>query len=1313
MQPQDGHEFHQTRHEELNKHSKPQLQRPTKSLSSSALAQDSSKSKVLRNEKRTLSKDSPSTNTNQDASIAKSSKPSRFNSFCEVAVSTSSGRVETNTYSAKVSPTGVKNQMASSDVIDQGTTVLQTRTTNQRDPGIRRSISAHNQSAVPHQAPDLSPDVCPKSSKGESVHSRKAPVSDNGAAVSKSACAAFIVPRKDKIPVNSSTEPNLHQVSSLNIPKEWNDEPNSGHYKKPSSQEQTTPGQPSRLSIDTPTFSTGRRDSCDSTGFSPTHPSKIVISKGSFQAGGKSKAYSQASSVKGTLHSEKIITMPARISNHDRDPGKEESSNRSLFTQAQYLDDKSAKPSSPFCLPYKERPTDKEQVQLNDCKPQRPAEAKLARDTAAQSSEHYWLSSKKESFTDKTDTQRKRCPSPRQYTINSVDGSNGRQATLSRVAVSEPNVVLKKNHAVPVKHADTSNDALYFAPCNRTSIESAPNSSSHRLGRDLPSDGCREAPISKNTGAYDFKMTNSRKGSSNNCMGSRHVDFNSATHDKVQNDSKRTVTHYVQADHIHVENEGNYYPKSSTAQAISLAPIHSKRQKGLTDAKSIERNPVAKRPAEWSSSISKAVESDQITPALKRPRTEAEVRTEIRDTNTGDHQGARVEGGAQNESIISDQETQAQKLEQAIQEYVISYGLLIVERDKNGKATWLCCKLCPIFGCRNRYKGYIMAYEFPFFPSEFVAHLQHGHAGVWEKFSQMTPQMKAEFLKGKNLPKPEAFRKRVAILKKDELWRRRRLERSTTYKSANTSKLSKVKIFGASTTHRFSDNNRPSNKNHDGNEMLPISDASVLLKEPISSSCDVETEQWTGSDDPIYRTGRHRWVSEDNEGDICVEVMMRPSALSDMKRCMEELPMLLVKCKINPKIAIILLKGVLRCVTFDGVNDEDRALLFSDSKSIGLRDWSQPYKEVFVFSDNEQIWEQEISTAVFFYLIRGVQPSVITTFMNSTCGKITGHGKSKLPMAVQVHKFATGICGLGLQLMRKSFENLFRNWCLVLTTRRCIEVGDGGVEVLISYMDAKFRVHRIHLVSVRRKIGAGEVVTNVLDSVCDEWRTRLVGIWTTVGGQDVQAKEVEAEVLDWILKADGIGRDVICLNEGLTLENVPMYPWIFARMEKSKFLELVEPNLQRLVTLKHQDLLRTIIEEWETLRKMEPSSETDCEHMWYQAAWETYQSTTPMIMRLANGMRLLWMADDNCVQAPWKGCLEAGVMHWPIGGEGFADVVDINAERVFWARALLKLRQASDANIDGVSESNQSLGLSGVSGVWGANWSNREFGETL
>lgn len=640
--------------------------------------------------------------------------------------------------------------------------------------------------------------------------------------------------------------------------------------------------------------------------------------------------------------------------------------------------------------------------------------------------------------------------------------------------------------------------------------------------------------------------------------------------------------------------------------------------------------------------------------------------------------------------------------EETIQRHIISYGLLIVERDESGKATWICCKLCPIFGCKNRLSSYIKVYMAPFVEKEFLDHVESEHVDIWPAFDKMTPEMKVDCFKGRNLPKPRVFHRRVAVMKSDTQWRRKQLARFPDYERQASNANNSTQESG----------NGEKLKNEEKKTDFLDNTATTMLSRSHEISGEITSESeprhlnLLKSDlfDISTRCGRHNLISRDIDANINSLPKSRPETLPPMNNELKHFHDMFTRHSIHPKIGILLLKGSLS----DGaqnLSNEERGISFMSPERNDSDNKIQTDNDMCSIWGYEGEWSTNLAEIIFFYLLRGMQPSTISSFLDLMCSDITRPDLIKKPISTQVMNVTNGLCAFGLQLLRICFEDRIYNWGIVLTTKRCPEVGTGGVEVLISFAadtaDIYRDIYRIHLLAVRVKIGAGEAVANVLDSVCEDWQTRLLGIWPMVSEECRKAKEVEAGILEWLLKADGVGNDVTIVNEKPQPESNPMYPWVLAKMERSQFFDLVNHNAKRFAP-NDEYSVGTVLKEWELLKKMESPSFVDYDRLTFSEAWENCTEVAPLIKRMANGFYLLWCSQP-CISPRPNETLTAGMVNEAVNNcTNLPTVVDAGAERVFWAREILQISYGDD----GYGNINRVMEIERERVPWGANWNN-------
>lgn len=99
---------------------------------------------------------------------------------------------------------------------------------------------------------------------------------------------------------------------------------------------------------------------------------------------------------------------------------------------------------------------------------------------------------------------------------------------------------------------------------------------------------------------------------------------------------------------------------------------------------------------------------------------------------------------------------------------LLEYPLLVVERNpKTGYATWVACKLCPLYGSEKRAHSYIYACRWPVCATQMQRMLRHmrEHKETWSTFCNANAQYRKTMLNDYALPPLHVFIHRVAQLK--------------------------------------------------------------------------------------------------------------------------------------------------------------------------------------------------------------------------------------------------------------------------------------------------------------------------------------------------------------------------------------------------------------------------------------------------------------------------------------------------------------------------------------------------------------------
>lgn len=605
--------------------------------------------------------------------------------------------------------------------------------------------------------------------------------------------------------------------------------------------------------------------------------------------------------------------------------------------------------------------------------------------------------------------------------------------------------------------------------------------------------------------------------------------------------------------------------------------------------------------------------------------------------------------------------------ETIVQNFVRKYGLLIVERNVNGKVQWLCCKFCPIFGCRSKGNNYIMAYMAPFSESEFESHLSAQHARHWRIFQKLSSVEKAEFLKSKRLPPPEVFRHRVTTLKLDQLYIEKRCRLYIFQESARDQLATALSNHMVCEDHslacRWKSLSDSLSKFY--RSRVQRGTGGIVNNEPGSrEELDSEAVGGFPESDALYKAFNISICPEDST-DECecmkgLDCLMKPFAVSDdVCKLLEE--------NTCPEFSLDTGEGNTDSLGIDvvNVNGEEAAHRYI----------------MFALQDSDKAFMK----IVWFYLFHGLTPGVIVRFMKGVKGLEQFDG-FEVPLEVRVKKAANALYILYLSLLKNLLEKHHaRNWGLTLTTRRCKDLGVSGIQFLISFLGDDYEVHRFHFVSVRNGTDVLKRVPMVLDVVCPTWRSQLIGLWSSINESDKEAKELETRTFQSlkyltfnsfgqkIPRDQRVGKDVKLMSRNSIGQEILMLPWGLGAMHVEEFHALLQRHQTRFEKFTSLSTENAKLE-WPFLNKVQkPGGKLSkwIMHSGYAEAWKSvnnYQNACVTEM-LAHGLRVLWTPDKGGENVQWMGCK---------GDHEFDEnAVDAGVERVFCARAFFELQKVS------------------------------------
>lgn len=655
-------------------------------------------------------------------------------------------------------------------------------------------------------------------------------------------------------------------------------------------------------------------------------------------------------------------------------------------------------------------------------------------------------------------------------------------------------------------------------------------------------------------------------------------------------------------------------------------------------------------------------------PALKRSRVERTVDGAVNSSNGANSWADAVNSGShQSGSAPMNVETRDDLAEEErkIQEYVVNYGLLIVERDSAARVTWMCCKLCPIFGCKTRSDNYIMAYGYPFLPVEFEYHLNRDHAQTWEMFRKLTTQQKGEYLKGRALPEACHFRNRVDILRNDSNYIRKRKD----------------------VLQKLLPNRTPPDY---------INNASARPSEAQKKPTPEQQQEL-------------RRLHMKNSVFVGL-VKAREYPLRQSTR-LSDLHDILQSRQINLQIIGLVMKGLLTLkyaiVQPDKTAERSDMDIESDGiEIVSVSDVSALEKTERVFSSSCSIEMSKSACLVLLYLIRGLQPTKVSRLTQALIPKC-------LPQ--DIFRNCNEICALSVQYLRNVMSNYKRNWPVVLTLQPCFELRRPAVRVLISHTDPLFSIQRYHVVSVLRQNNAGETLAKMLDVICPRWRDRMIGVRNFIADNaDTDIKGIGKALLDYLHSTVAQhqkvpdGKECILVHNAAqiefdlnTMKDIPIYPLGLQRVSEDVFQMMALAHCKGLqdcvVELQKgcnsaDETVMKLVGEHEKLKLTPAVGLTDGaprDVAAFRTAWKPLYYKLPHLFQLATGLRMLWdPADDTPsetgnggrywpaqanVNGATTGSVNGNAPDSPANNSDSGDVIDVESEYVFWAQNLSKL----------------------------------------
>lgn len=586
------------------------------------------------------------------------------------------------------------------------------------------------------------------------------------------------------------------------------------------------------------------------------------------------------------------------------------------------------------------------------------------------------------------------------------------------------------------------------------------------------------------------------------------------------------------------------------------------------------------------------------------------------------------------------------------------FGLLVVEEDDTGNVQWVACKFCPVYGCKNRRKKYIMAYRSPFSKTNITNHLVKEHQEKWKVYQKATVSGRTEFFIGKTLPPIQAFHDRVHELKLNyKMPSKSSVVPTVSKKTASVKKvltesekevLKVLRIEAGVFTERYKQLIRK------GSSQKRI----ILISEEFEDDFS-----WIGRHNFNNRAVNKDGMPEEKiYRNDCFYPSFSAQSLVDFT---EEY--------ITPEeITCLVMNGVLREQEQHEWSDSARGFTTLDKDS-GQKDNVQRA----IFHELSE-GNRNVASMVLFYLLHGISPSIIPDLIKPMLNVANILNSGKALLSRQVASYCNSFCALGISFLKRSLDCMERNWAISLTTRVCAELGNGAVEVLISLFDSKRNSYKVHLVSVKGAKKAGDAVIELLDAVCSKWRIRLLGICSGLDSNDTVEKAVEAAIFKSLRDCNGTSSHLRLVDMNVATCDKPIYPLVLSRMTPENFAALIEENEERLALAFDDSRMKKLRAQQALIRYdlfLEKKVEDESH---YLMSWRRYSNSAVESQIVADGLSTLWRRDfpDDVPYTPKiTGIgLVQGKKH--TSEEGGA--VNAEVERVFWGRLLLQLSFAAE-----------------------------------
>lgn len=314
-------------------------------------------------------------------------------------------------------------------------------------------------------------------------------------------------------------------------------------------------------------------------------------------------------------------------------------------------------------------------------------------------------------------------------------------------------------------------------------------------------------------------------------------------------------------------------------------------------------------------------------------------------------------------------------------------------------------------------------------------------------------------------------------------------------------------------------------------------------------------------------------------------------------------------------------------------------------------------------------------------------------------------GKERIQIHLPIEKkdvwnCGNSICAEALRLLRQLHEEPL-NWAFCLATRRCDELGDGAVEVLIQTATHYNMQMWVHLVALRKEEGAADAVRSMLECAIPRWQQRLVGLRSGLNTSDLKEKVVERRIVEMLRREEGVEEGFSYMEDGRKGMKI-----IFAEMTGVELVEFIRLHGMRYARMGGNNIDKEEVgllkSEEETLMRVSGKLSYSLDEA---KAMEKIQQMAPESFLMMRRLKRVWeFGLDEREGGECRGD-QLGWFESKKGGEG---VVDVLLERILFARELVKLGAVVEPAVNSTSVViTKKLLIKQLeeARMWGRNWS--------